>query len=319
MGRPRGALLRGDDEPAAGAAGTARRRGSVLLAATCPRGARLGRHREGPVRDARRPPGRGRADALPRRAPLAVRVEPVRLPSDLHLLRHRHDALRPQPHGVRDPRPGTALPPAGGREPRGLHGHGRAAHEPRQRACRLRAPPRHRDRALQHRRVDGRVDTRDRADGRGGATGSPGAIPPRGGRGASLRAHAGQRPLPPARRPRRLLALARAPPAPRVRGVPDARRGERPLRAGAGAGRSARAAARLQGQSHSLQPDRVGLQRLRPRRHRGLPRRPRGARRPDHRAAHARARHRGGVRAARRPPPARSRRGSARARSRWRA
>jgi hypothetical protein len=319
MGRPRGALVRGDDEPAAGAARAARRRGSVLLAAPRPRGARVGRHREGAPRDARRPPRRGRPHALPRRAPLAVRVESVRVPADLHLLRHRHDALRPQPHGVRDPRPGSALPAEGAREPRGLHGHGRAADEPGQRAGRLRAPPRHRDRALQHRRVDGRVDPRDRADGRGGAAGSPGALAPRGRRGASLRAHARERPLSPARRARRLPALARAPPSARVRRVPDAGRRERPLRAGRGARRSARAAACLQGQSHPLQPDRLGLQRLRPRRDRRLPGRPRGARRPDHRAAHPRPRHRGGVRAARRPPPARSRRGSARARSRWRA
>ena len=38
---------------------------------------------------ARRPSGRGGADALPRRPPLAVRVEPVRLPAHLHLLRDR--------------------------------------------------------------------------------------------------------------------------------------------------------------------------------------------------------------------------------------
>ena len=82
------------------------------------------------------------------------------------------------------------------REPRRLHGHGRAAHEPRQRAGRLRALPGHGDRALQHRRVHGRLDPGHRPDGRGGAAGAAGAVAARGRRGAPLRAHARERPLP---------------------------------------------------------------------------------------------------------------------------
>ena len=79
-----------------------------------------------------------------------------------------------------------------------------------------------------------------------------------------------------ARRARRLPALARAPQAPGVRRVPDARRRERPLRAGARARRPAAAAPRVQGEPDPVQPDRLGLPRLRPRRDRRVPRRPRG-------------------------------------------
>ena len=35
----------------------------------------------------------------------------VRLPADVHVLRDRHDEVRPQPDRLRDPRPGAALPP----------------------------------------------------------------------------------------------------------------------------------------------------------------------------------------------------------------
>src|ERR1700709_1088924 len=45
------------------------------------------------------------------RAPLAVPELAVGLPADLHVLRHGHDEVRAQPHGLRDPRPGAALPP----------------------------------------------------------------------------------------------------------------------------------------------------------------------------------------------------------------
>ena len=69
------------------------------------------RHGQGAVPHRRRPPGRGRAHALPRRAALAVRVLAVRLPADLHVLRDGRDEVRPQPHRVGDPRPGAALPP----------------------------------------------------------------------------------------------------------------------------------------------------------------------------------------------------------------
>ena len=303
-------LLRRDDEPSARAARAARRRGAVLVAAARGRGAGVGWHREGALPHARRPPGGGGADALSRWPPLAVRVEPVRLPPDLHVLRDRDDALRAQPHGLRDPRPGPALPPQGAREPRRLHGHGRAAHEPRQRAGRLRAPPGRGDRPLQRRRVHGGLDPGHRPDGRGGAAGAAGAVSARRGRAAPLRAHARERPLPAVRRARRLHAMARAAPARRVRRVPDARGRERPLRAGGGARGRAPAAARVQGEPDPVQPDRLGLHRVRPRRDRRVQVRPRGAGRPDHRAAHPRPRHRGGVWAARRPRRATSRRGS---------
>jgi hypothetical protein len=309
-------LLRADDERAARAARAPVERGPVLVAEARPRGARLRRHREGPLRDARRPARRGGAHALPRRPPLAVRVEPVGLPADLHLLRHRRDALRAQPHRLGDPRPGPSLPQKGAGQPRRLHGHGRAAHEPRQRARRLRALPGHRDRALEHRCVDGRLDPRHRPDGRGRAAGAAGALAPRRRRGPSLRADARERPLSAPRRARRVPPLARAAPPAGVRRVPDARGRERPLRAGGCARRRARAAPRVQGEPDHLQPDRLGLPRLRPRRDCRFPGRPRGAGCPDHRAAHPRPRHRGGVRAARRPPRARTRRGSGQARRR---
>ena len=55
------------------------------------------RHGQGAVPHRRRPPGRGGADALPRRPPLALPVLAVRLPADMHVLRDRRDELRPQP------------------------------------------------------------------------------------------------------------------------------------------------------------------------------------------------------------------------------
>ena len=61
-------------------------------------------------RTARRPPRRGGADALPRRAALDLRLVAVRLPAHVHLLRHRRDAVRPQPDAFGDPRPGAPLP-----------------------------------------------------------------------------------------------------------------------------------------------------------------------------------------------------------------
>ena len=69
------------------------------------------RDRQGAAADPRRAAGRGRADALPGRAPLAVPLLAVGLPADVHVLRDRPDALRPQPDGLGDPRPGAALPP----------------------------------------------------------------------------------------------------------------------------------------------------------------------------------------------------------------
>ena len=62
------------------------------------------------VPHARRPPRRGRAHALSRRPPLDLRLVTVGVPADLHVLRHRLDAIRPQPDRVGDPRPGAPLP-----------------------------------------------------------------------------------------------------------------------------------------------------------------------------------------------------------------
>ena len=129
-------VLRRDDEPLRGrcASELASRVPFSSLRARA-RGALVGRHREGAVPHRRRPPPGDRADALPRRPPVAVPLEPVGLPADLHVLRHRVDGVRAQPHGVGDPRPGAALPPQGGPVDHArVHGDGRAAAEPR-RAC----------------------------------------------------------------------------------------------------------------------------------------------------------------------------------------
>ena len=135
-------------------------RGPVLLADPRGRGARARRHGQGAVSHPRRPPGRGRAHALPRRPPLAVPVLAVGLPADLQLLRHRPDEVRAQPHRERDPRPGAALPAHGRRRPRGVHGHGRADDEPRQRPRRLRAPARPGHHAPPHGDLDRGLDPR---------------------------------------------------------------------------------------------------------------------------------------------------------------
>ncbi len=91
---PRRAGIRGDDEPAGGAPGRARRRRAVLDADRRGRGARRRRHGQGALPHRRRAPRRGGADALPGRAPIGVRVVPVGVPAHVHVLRHRRDALR---------------------------------------------------------------------------------------------------------------------------------------------------------------------------------------------------------------------------------
>ena len=55
------------------------------------------RHRQGALPHRGRPPGRGGADALPRRPALDLRLVAVGLPADVHVLRDRADAVRPQP------------------------------------------------------------------------------------------------------------------------------------------------------------------------------------------------------------------------------
>ena len=249
-------VLRGDDQPLRRAASRAGEPGAVLITAPGTRGAFVGRDREGAVPHGRRPPAGDGADALPRRPPLAVPVQPVGLSADLHLLRHRVDGLRAQPHGVGDPRSGTSLPPQGAGRSRGVHGDGRAAAEPRRGAGGVRATALDRHPSLLHDDLDRRLDPGHRPPGR---TRWPddqaGALPARPRRRAALRADARERALPAGGRPGRLPALARAAPPEGVRGVPDAGRGERPLRAGAAACRAAPAPQRVQGEPDPLQPD----------------------------------------------------------------
>ena len=95
--------------------------------------------RQGALPHARRPSGRGGADALPRRPALGLRLVAVGLPAHLHVLRDRPDAFRRNLDRVRDPRPGAPLPADRADRPRRLHGHGRADAEPR-RGARGRAP-----------------------------------------------------------------------------------------------------------------------------------------------------------------------------------
>ncbi len=112
VGRAAARRLRRDDEPPARA--PRRARPAACRSRRSRSSARL-RARDGTVKalfSTRRTPGRGRADALPRRAALAVPVLAVRLPADVHVLRHRPDAVRPQPDGLGDPRPSAPLPPA---------------------------------------------------------------------------------------------------------------------------------------------------------------------------------------------------------------
>ncbi len=112
--------------------------GRAVLDARSRHGTRVARrHSQGALPDARRPSCRGRPHALSRRQAVDLRLRPVGLPSDVHVLRDGCDAVRPEPDGARDRRPGTPLPPPRAGEPRGLHGHGRAVPELR-RGARLR-------------------------------------------------------------------------------------------------------------------------------------------------------------------------------------
>ena len=131
-------VVRRDDEPAGRAARAARGARAVLDARARARGEVGRRNGQGALPHARRPSGRGGADALPRRPPLGLRLVAVGLPADVHVLRDRADAVPPQPHRVGDPRPGAALPPHRADRPRRLHGHGRADAE-RRRGARGRA------------------------------------------------------------------------------------------------------------------------------------------------------------------------------------
>ncbi len=141
-----------------------------------------------------------------------------------------------------DPRPGASLPPHRSDRPLRVHGHGRADAEPRQRARRVRAAAGHRHHAPAHHDLDGRLDTRHRTAGRVRDADAPGAVAARRRRSAALRADARQRALSAARRDRGLPRLLRAQAPARVRRVRDARRRQRPLRAGARARRRAQPA-----------------------------------------------------------------------------
>ena len=266
--------LRRDDEPSGRAAAPARGLGAVLVAARRAQRARPRRHGEGAVRDGRRPAARGGADALPRRAPLALPVEPVGLPAHLHLLRDRPHEVRPQPHDAR--RSSTRRSTSGARSEVN-HAVFMGMGEPLMNLDNVLATcerlPEIGIAQLEHRHLDRRLDPRHRADGDGGAAGAARTVAARARGGAALGADAGQRALPAARRARRLPALARAPAPSGLRRVPDAGRRQRPLRAGRAAGRAARAAPRLQGQPDPVQPHRRPVPGLRPGGDRGLPRR----------------------------------------------
>src|SRR3954451_22290097 len=83
LGLARSLLLWRDDEPAGGAAGGARTGRPLLVPVPGGRGARPRGTREGALLDRGRQARRGGPDALPRRPPLALPLEPVRLPAHL--------------------------------------------------------------------------------------------------------------------------------------------------------------------------------------------------------------------------------------------
>ena len=196
LGGQRRARLRGDDRSPGRAAREAGRGGPVQHAAADPRGARVRRHGQGALPHPRRPRRRGRADALPRRPPLDLRLLAVRLPADVHVLRHRDDEVRPQPDRGRDPRPGAALPPHRARRPPRVHGHGRADDEPGQRPRRVAQAAGRRDHAPPHRHLHRRLGAGHQAADRDRHADPARALPARARGRAALADHAGQRALP---------------------------------------------------------------------------------------------------------------------------
>ena len=181
MGRQGRRGLRRDDERARGAPRGARRTRAVLDPHRDRGAAGARRHAEDALPHPRRPSGRGGADALPRRPPLDLRLVAVRLPAHLHVLRHRRDAVRPQPDAVGDPRPGAPLPPARGDRPLRLHGHGRAVHQLRQRDRGRAAAAGSRHHAATHDDLHRRLDARPDAVHRRGRRADPArALAPRG-------------------------------------------------------------------------------------------------------------------------------------------
>ena len=172
---------------------------------------RAGRDAEGALPDARRPSGRGGADALPRRAALGVPLVAVRLPADLHVLRHGPDGFGRNLTRRRDPRPGAPLPPDRADRPRRLHGHGRADAEPRPGARGRAAAARPR----RHPPADDDLDRRlaagpDAVRRRGRGADPARALAPRADRRAPQPADAGERPLSARGGARRVPALRRA-------------------------------------------------------------------------------------------------------------
>ena len=254
-------VVRRHDDPAEGVALDARRIGAVLDARGRDRARVEGRHGQDALSHVRRPSGRGRAHALPRRTPFAVSLVAVRLPAHVHVLRDRCDAVRAEPHGVGDPRPGAPLPAEGASEPRRVHGHGRAVPELRRGARVGAAPSRPRDHAPPHDDLDRRLDARTDPVRRRGRPADPArALAPRRRSSEALRAHARERPLSARRRTRRVPPLRRAASPEGVRRVRHAGGRER-LSGGCARARGRARRAVLQGQPHPVQPDRA-LRRL---------------------------------------------------------
>ena len=216
-------------------------RGAVLLARARARGEGERRHREGALPHRRRTAARGGADALPRRAPLALPVEPVRLPADLHVLRHRGDAVRPQPDRLGDPRPGAPLPPREAVDHAVFMGMGEPLLNLDAVLATCERLPDLGIATLANTAVStvGWIPGIERLTTRGTAR-APGPVAARRRRVAALGADAGQRALPALRRARGLPRLVERSTASGVRRVPDARRRERPLRAGRGPRRAPR-------------------------------------------------------------------------------
>ena len=250
----------------------ARRRGAVLDADARRRGAVARRNRQVAVPHRRRPAGRGRADALPGWAPLAVPLLPVRLPADVHVLRDGRDEVRPQPHAgeildqalhFRRIEPVDHAVFMGMGEPMmNLDAVLAAAG-----ACPTSASP---TGARRSRRSAGSPARRARREIECRSASPSRCTPPTDG---ALGADAGQRPLSARRRAR---GLPRATSSARRRGLRRVRHARRRQRRLEQAASSPRARPRgLQGQPDPVQPDRH-VRRLAARGHRRVPR---GARR----------------------------------------
>ena len=165
------------------------------------------RHGEDALPHRRRPPGRGRADALPRRPALALPLLAVGLPAHVHVLRDGCDGVRPQPDGVGDPRPGAPLPPAHRGRPLRLHGDGRADAQPRRGALGGAAAAGSRHHAPADDDLHGRLAARpETVRGRGGRADPARALAPCGGRRAPVADHARERAVPGRGRRRRVPA-----------------------------------------------------------------------------------------------------------------